>query len=103
MKKVLFCLLLVTNLAHADWRDPYEPIDTSKNFTNESTIVWTPVDNINKSCSEERQRRGFPDHNQPVQACSFWDGKTCLILTKRSPTRETLGHEFQHCFQGKWH
>jgi len=103
MKKALLVLLFVTSLAHADWRDAYEPFDASKNFTLESLITWKTVDNPTKSCSEERQRRGFPDRGQPVQACSFWEGSTCLIITKKFPTGDTIGHEMRHCFQGKWH
>jgi len=103
MKKALFGLLLVSSLAYADWQNPFEPVDTSKNFTPSTLITWQPVDNPTKVCSEERVRRGFANYGQAVEACSFWDGKICLIITKKITNRDTIGHELQHCFQGKWH
>jgi hypothetical protein len=103
MKKALFGLLFVASLAHADWQNPFEAVDSSKNFTPATLVTWRPVANPTKTCSEERSRRGFTQYGGAVEACSFWDGNTCLIITKYVTNRDTLGHELQHCFQGKWH
>jgi len=103
MKKALLILLFVSSLAHADWRDPFEKFDADKNFTSASNITWKIVENPTKTCSAERVRRGYKDNGQAVEACSFWNGSSCTIITKRMVDRDTIGHEVQHCFQGSWH
>ena len=103
MKKVLIGLLFVSNLAYADWTNPFEKFSTSQNFASTVSVTWRPVDNPTQSCSAERAKRGFAQYGGAVDACSFWDGSTCLVITAKVTDRDTVGHEIQHCFQGKWH
>ncbi len=102
--KFLFLILfLLLGPVKADWTDPFEKFDTNKNFTNSSLISWKRVDNPTLECSLERARRGFPKHDGQVVACSMWEQDKCLIITAKYTDRDTVGHEIQHCFQGKWH
>lgn len=104
MKKVLFALLFVTGTAGAvNLYDPLEMFDAKDNFTNQSTITWRQVDNVNEVCNAERVKRGLKPFGYSSRACSFWTGNQCTIITARKLNRDTLGHEVQHCFQGSWH
>ena len=103
MKKALaVVLMLVTTNVFA------ETFSTDKNFTTQTTITWTPVDNVQARCEQESKRRGLGGFGYGVEACSFWDYKpngdsTCTVITARKTTHDTLGHEARHCFQGKFH
>ena len=100
MKKVLLALMFVstTVLAQAE-----EVFDASKNTTQQSIITWVYSDNVSQSCNAERSKRGLPTFKQPSAACSFWEGNTCYIITKRNYTHDDIGHEVHHCFAGKFH
>ena len=104
MKKIL-ALLLIANigLAHADWDDPTKLFDTKKNKTKTMSITWIAVDNVTKSCDAENKKRGFQTFGIEVQACSFWEGNTCTIITNKKTSMHSLGHELRHCYQGNWH
>jgi hypothetical protein len=83
--------------------DPTTPFDTRSNYTNESNIRWTPVDNVQAVCEKESRKRGFNGFGYPLNACTFFDGNKCYIFTSKQTTLHTLGHEVRHCFQGNWH
>jgi len=89
------------------WDDPFKSFPTNSNFTQTSTITWLPVENVSQYCNSEQKRRYGRDFGYSVNACGFWDktptGFTCTVITKKSPTMQTLGHEVRHCFQGAWH
>lgn len=104
MKK-LIALALIANigLAHANWDDPKKPFNASNIQDKTLTITWLPVDNVQKACEAENKKRGFKPYGFAVQACSFWEGKTCTIITSKNPNMHSLGHEMRHCYQGNWH
>jgi len=86
-----------------NWRDPESRFSASKNFTNTSTVTWQVVDNVQKSCDAESRRRGNGGFGYSIDACSFWDGNICTIITGRMTTLHEIGHELRHCFQGNYH
>jgi hypothetical protein len=110
MKKILTLLLLIaaTQVSAAE-EGPLDMFGTSANYTKTSRITWVPVNDVNKACEAESQRRGFGGFGIKMEACAFWDvdPKTkepiCYILTPRTVNYWQIGHEMRHCFQGPWH
>jgi hypothetical protein len=103
MKHTLLLLALLSTFAHADWDDPETPFSTKSNKTETMTITWRPVDNVQKTCAAEIKRRDGKTLGYTVDACSFWEGNSCTIITKKNPTQHDIGHELRHCYQGQWH
>ncbi len=83
--------------------DPYEVFDTKDNYTNQSTITWLTVDNVQKTCEAESRKRGYNGFGYGVKACSFYEGNTCTVITGKKTTMHSVGHEVRHCFQASWH
>lgn len=71
------------------------------------TIEWRRVKSVNRACQELSQTKGHGKFGYEVEACAFWKetwlGYSCVIVTSRHTTLETLGHEVRHCFQGNYH
>jgi hypothetical protein len=105
MKKTLLTLFLIAHLgsASADWDDPLASFSTSDVQKAPMSITWLPVDNVQKVCDAESRKRGGQGFGFSIQACSFWEGSSCTIVTSRRPNMHTLGHEMRHCYQGNWH
>lgn len=103
--KLLIALILFAGIsnAYAYKDDPNEQFDTVSNYTTQSTITWIPVDNVQKACEAESRKRGFNGFGYGVQACSFFNGNTCTIITGKKTNMHSVGHEVRHCFQGPWH
>jgi hypothetical protein len=99
---LIISMIVATN-AMAFNDDPNKPFDTSNNYTTQSTITWRPVDDVQKACEAESRKRGFKGFGYGVQACSFYDGNQCTIITGKQTTMHSVGHEVRHCFQGPWH
>jgi hypothetical protein len=95
--------IFATPVSAENWKDPESRFDTSKNFTTVSTIRWQVTDNVQKTCEAESQRRGLGGFGYSVDACSFWEGSSCIIITARKATLHEIGHEMRHCFQGNYH
>ena len=104
MKKALLILLLVSNTAWAwNWEDPDSKFDVSKNEVSEVRLKWVVVNDIDAACSAENKKRGGKVFRYNVQACSFWEGKECIIMTPKTASIHNLGHEVLHCFRGSFH
>lgn len=105
MKKTiaLITIAFFATSASAFNDDPTRLFDTKANYTNQSTITWRPVDDVQKACEAESRKRGFKGFGYSVQACSFFDGNQCTIITGKLVSMHSLGHEVRHCFQGNWH
>ena len=101
--KLLISLLLIAGAAHADWDDPIAPFDASNIPATPLSITWVTTDNVQKVCDAESRRRGKGGFGYSIQACSFWEGNSCTIVTSKRPSMHTVGHETRHCFQGNWH
>lgn len=99
---LIISMIFATN-AMALNDDPNKLFDTSSNYTTQSTITWRTVDDVQKSCEIESRKRGFKGFGYGVQACSFFDGNQCTIITGKQTTMHSVGHEVRHCFQGNWH
>ena len=102
MKK-LFLILLLSSNAYASWDDPIKPFDATRNQKLEMTIKWVVTKDVQKICEAESRKRGFSGFGFAVNACAFWKDDQCTIVTDKTTTMHTLGHEVRHCFQGNWH
>ncbi len=85
------------------WENPETKFDVSKNEVNQVHLKWVYVDNVQAACSAENVRRGGKVFKFSIQACSFWQGKECVIMTPRWASIHNLGHETLHCFRGDFH
>ena len=106
MKKALVGIvaILFSVSAVADFKDdPYESFWVDKINRDEMTIKWVRVDNPTERCLSEANSRWFVKLPKNVQACSFWKGNQCVIITNKYTTMHQLGHETRHCFQGNFH
>ena len=103
MKKLILSLTLVASSVYANWDDPLKPFDASKNMHDTVVVKWLAVSNLQQTCEAESKKRGKGGFGYAVNACSFWEGNTCTIITSQKPTMHSLGHEVRHCFQGNWH
>jgi hypothetical protein len=92
-----------TNSTAQEWADPMAKFDAKKNKYETVQLTWIYADNINQACDQESRRRGLGGINISVEACSFWQGSVCTIITKKRPNGHELGHEVRHCFQGHYH
>ena len=100
---ILLASLLIAQNALALDDNPTAKFDTSANLTTVSTINWRPVDDVQRACESESRKRGFKGFGHSIQACSFFDGNQCTIITGKFTSMHSLGHEVRHCFQGNWH
>jgi len=100
---VILTFSLINSQALAFNDDPNHSFDTAKNYTRQSTITWLPVDDVQKACEAESRKRGYKGFGYGLQACSFFDGNQCTVITGKKTTMHSLGHEVRHCFQGNWH
>ena len=106
MKNIVAFLTIIsfTTFANAEnWRDPESRFDATKSFTSISTIRWQITDNVQKTCEAESKQRGLGGFGFGVDACSFWEGSSCVIITGRFTTMHEIGHEMRHCFKGNYH
>jgi hypothetical protein len=103
MEKILSILFLVSSTVVWAADNPYEQFDASKTRTNQTTVVWERVDDVQAACNAENQKYGYPPYRQALIACSMHTDNTCKIITGKTTTMWSLGHEMRHCFQGSWH
>ena len=104
MRKTFFTLFFaMANACAWDWRDPDSKLDVSKNEVTDVRLRWIIVNDIDTACNAENKKRGGKAFNFSVQACSFWEGNECLILTPKMASIHNLGHEVLHCFRGTYH
>ena len=87
------------------WDDPLRPFNATIRLHETSRITWRVVEDVQAACNAERVKNGGAPYGYPINACStFWkEINTCIIITEKSTTMHTLGHEVRHCFQGHWH
>lgn len=104
-------LLLIATSAHVQaflaWDNPTAPFDAKAKRVHKGpiSIEWKTSTEPHKACdlhSKQIGNGGFSSNPQ-LQACSFWHGSTCTIITNEKPSMHTVGHEVRHCFYGEWH
>jgi hypothetical protein len=100
---VAILLISLTSVSAENWQDPNSRFDGRKKMSDTIKLTWRTVDNVQKACEEESRRRGNGGFGYGVEACSFWDGNECMIITKNRTNSHELGHELRHCFQGNYH
>ena len=86
-----------------NYSNPESKFNTSNNSVNHSVVTWRAVDNVQATCNSESLKRGNGGFGYTLEACSFWNGNQCTIITAKKTTIHALGHETLHCFQGSFH
>ena len=86
-----------------DYTNPDSQFDATKLSTNQTTVTWKVVDNVQASCEKESRRLGNNGFGYTIQACSFWTNSACTVITGKKATMHQLGHESLHCFKGSFH
>jgi hypothetical protein len=109
MKRAIVVALMLANTnVFAYYEDPKQQFDMTRNDSNNVTIEFRQVKNVNEACSKESIRRGNKPFGFSVDACSYWDRSLtgpdkCLIITAPTTNFHQLGHEVRHCIQGNFH
>ena len=109
MKSLILIFLAFGSAAQSEsitphaWDDPHAKFNAKNTITNQTIVTWKRVDNVIDECNTEFERLGFAKILYRVQACSFWTKTSCTIITSKTTTQHSLGHELRHCFQGNWH
>jgi hypothetical protein len=104
-KSVFVALLLPVACWAQDWRDPNAKFSTKANRTEKLVVSWmvVPTGKVQATCEAISKDSGLGGFGFAVDACSFWQKKTCLIVTGDKSTHAEAGHEIRHCFQGSFH
>jgi hypothetical protein len=105
MKKIAVALIVASQMCVSQARsfNPEETFDARKNEYKTIELTWLVVDNVTAACSAESKKRLGKSFGYAVDGCSFWEGPKCTIITGRSTTVHTIGHELRHCYQFNWH
>jgi hypothetical protein len=105
LKTILVALLMPCAALAGDWRDGDAKFSTKPNRTETLVFSWMIVadSDVQATCEAVSKDRGLGGFGIPVAACSFWQTKTCLIITGKQTTMHQVGHEIRHCFQGAFH
>ena len=105
IKSILLVLLLPCAVLAGDWRDPNAKFNTKANRTESLAVSWMVVPNakVQATCEAVSKDSGLGGFGFALDACSFWQKKTCLIITGTQTTHAELGHELRHCYQGSFH
>jgi hypothetical protein len=94
----LRCVILVALLTGCSTfiAKPYE-----ERITDSTVVTWTTVDDVEKECIKAGAKD--PGAFQNILACAIYNKNSCKIMTAKTTSMETLGHELRHCFEGKFH
>jgi len=107
-KAIVVALMLATTSSFAYYEDPHQEFDMTHNMSNQTTITFRPVKNVQAECEKESRSRGLGGFGFGVEACSLWDRSvsgpdTCTVITATHANFHTIGHEIRHCIQGNFH
>ena len=75
---------------------PYE-----ERVTEATVVTWLTFDDVENQCIKAGAKD--PGPFQHLLGCAIYNKKSCRIITGKTTTMETLGHELRHCFEGKFH
>jgi hypothetical protein len=110
MKTLIISMLFLASVSAQSqthsWNDPRKPFDaTTKRVHNGPiNIEWRVADNVQLACELASKNFGNDGYKgQKLDACAFWWGAKCVIITSKTPTMGIVGHEIRHCFYGHWH
>ncbi len=92
--RIIFALLLLAGCG-----DTFTTPVNREYTRTESHVYWYEMPNE----AALYDKCGTPEGSKQTLACAIWTAGTCTIYTHKNPPLETLGHEFLHCFAGRWH
>ncbi len=100
----VIALGLITNAFAALEKNAYEKYSMKNNVTNKTTVILKYADNLTKACEQESLKRGNGGFKgKPMEACSFYDSSSCMIIVPTMTNNDMLGHELHHCLSGNFH
>jgi|688.fasta_scaffold500075_2 hypothetical protein len=104
---IFLAVFLIYRPSYAN-ESPYDKFSTSKNFTNQTIMLWDQADDIQKACESKSREYGNSGFGYPIEACSFrfknkGNQYICHVITAKKVDMWTVGHEIRHCFQGEFH
>jgi hypothetical protein len=76
-------------------------VPEDKRISNDPTVRWVVVDDAEKECVARGSDK--PKPWRIITGCAQYGKYTCTIITNKTTTMETLGHELRHCFEGQFH
>jgi hypothetical protein len=105
INSVLALLLLPLVCMAQDWRDGEAKFSTKNNRKETLVVSWmvVPAAQVQATCEAVSMKSGLGGFGFAVDACSFWHGDKCLIITGKQTTMHEIGHELRHCYQGSFH
>ena len=79
--------------------------DMKKNLTNNTTVTlkYVSANKVQEACDNQSRIFGYKGMGGPVLACSWYWEDRCFIIVPEIAEMRTIGHEFMHCLQNKWH
>ena len=104
--QITLLIALFSSVAYCE--TPYDKFSASKNFTNQTIMVWDYADNIQAACEAKSKEYGNAGFGYAIDACSFrFQNKSKQyvghVITSKTVDMWTIGHEMRHCFQGEFH
>lgn len=102
MKATLPLIVALLSTSVYAYNDDPKEMFYANNKHETIQLTWKPVDNVQSACEQMYVDRGVR-LTWKVQACSFWDGNLCTIITSKKTNMHSIGHEVRHCFQGNYH
>ena len=95
MQRTWLIILLLTGCSTFTAK-PYE-----ERVTEVTVVTWTTVDDVEKECLKAGAKDPGPFQN--ILGCAKYNKNSCRIMTAKTTSMETLGHELRHCFEVKFH
>jgi hypothetical protein len=108
-RKILTAVVaMLVGSAHAQWAFDNtlgRQFDMKKNLTNTTTVTvkYFPASKVQEACDAQSRVFGYKGMGGPVLACSWYWEDRCYIIVPEIAEMRTIGHEFMHCLQNKWH
>ena len=78
----------------------FKTLSVADRLTNRTLVTWETVDDIDLTCKKLNDE--IPKR-LTVYGCAAISKDYCTIYTGKTTTMPILGHEFRHCFEGKFH
>lgn len=99
----MLVLLFATNVAFAGTENADAEFEVGVTQFPKISVTWKTSTDVQKACNRENRKQGLREFKYPIEACSFWNDASCLVITKPRTTMHIVGHEIRHCFQQQWH
>ncbi len=85
--------------------DPNKSFNASSISYETMKITWKRVDKnkVLSECNSIRKKYNLSPSSTLLDGCTIWHYDECIIVTEKSTTMHTIGHEVRHCYQRNWH